>query len=175
MQKQICLAGGCFWGVEKFFSLLDGVTATETGYANGSTENPTYQQVCKENTGHAEAVRVEYDPAIISLPFLLSCYYRAIDPLSVNRQGNDIGTQYRTGVYYEDPEEEPMIRDSIQSLEHTLGAPVAIEIAPLIHFYPAEEYHQKYLNKNPSGYCHIRPDLFAWAKTAKESEKDVQT
>jgi len=173
MRKIIHLAGGCFWGVEKFFSLLPGVIATETGYANGTTENPTYRQVCRENTGHAETVAVEYDPGIISLPFLLDCYYQAIDPLSVNRQGDDIGAQYRTGVYFSDLGDEPVIRASIRNLERSLGQPVAIEVAPLARFDPAEEYHQKYLDKNPGGYCHIRPELFEWAKTVKnDKEKD---
>ena len=183
VRKKIYFAGGCFWGVEKFFSLLPGVTATEVGYANGTTDHPTYQQVCRENTGHAETVAIEYDPDIISLPFLLECFYRAVDPLSVNRQGEDVGTQYRTGVYYADDEtvgrradtpiaqqsdDRSVILESIQRLEHSLGLPVAIEVAPLAHFYSAEAYHQKYLVKNPGGYCHIRPELFEWAKAAKE-------
>jgi len=170
MRKRIYLAGGCFWGVEKFLSLLPGVVATETGYANGATQNPTYRQVCEEDTGHAETVQIEYDPEVVSLRYLLSCYYRAIDPLSVNRQGGDVGTQYRTGIFFSDPGDEPSIRESIQSLERALGQPAAIEVAPLRHFYPAEAYHQKYLDKNPRGYCHIRPELFEWAKAAKEKE-----
>ena len=195
MIKKIYLAGGCFWGVEKFFSLLPGVTATEAGYANGATENPTYLQVCRENTGHAETVAVEYDPDIVSLSFLLECYFQAIDPLSVNRQGNDAGTQYRTGIYYTDngsvirgarelsvqnadkpvehyTDDESVIRESIRRLECLLGRKAAIEVAPLSHFYPAEETHQQYLFKNPGGYCHIRPELFEWAKAARENKKD---
>lgn len=169
MSKRIYLAGGCFWGVEKFFSLLSGVIATEVGYANGHTKNPTYKQVCEDNTGHAEAVQIEYNPEIISLPFLLSCYYQAIDPLSVNRQGEDVGTQYRTGIFYADPADAPIIQDSIQELERQLNHPVAIEVAPIDQFYSAESYHQKYLDKNPGGYCHIPPSLFKWAKSVKEN------
>ena len=170
MRKTIYLAGGCFWGVERFFSLLPGVIATENGYANGLTENPTYQQVCRENTGHAETVAVQYDPDAVSLAFLLDCYYRSIDPLSVNRQGDDVGLQYRTGIYFCDAKDEPVIRESIQKLERSLGQSVAIEVAPLSRFDSAEEFHQKYLEKNPGGYCHIRPELFEWAKAVKEKD-----
>ncbi len=165
--KTIHLAGGCFWGVEKYLSLLPGVESTTVGYANGHTANPTYEEVCYKNTGHAEAVRVEYDPDAISLDALLELYYDAIDPTSFNRQGFDVGTQYRTGVYYTDEADKAVILRSIARLQETLAEPVAIEVLPLENFYPAEEYHQKYLEKNPNGYCHIGASKFEKARAFK--------
>ena len=153
--KTICLSGGCFWGIEKYLSLLSGVTATSAGYANGHTERPSYEQVCRGDTGYAEAVRVEYDPAQISLTFLLERFYDAIDPTSLNRQGGDAGPQYRTGVYFTDAADEEIVRGSLALLQEGLDEPVRIEVCPLAVFHPAEEYHQAYLDKNPGGYCHI--------------------
>lgn len=164
--SEIYLAGGCFWGTEKYFSLIHGVLSTQTGYANGQTENPTYEAVCHNNTGHAETVHVVYDPEIISLDFLLDLYYEAIDPFSVNRQGGDRGTQYRTGIYYTQKEDLPIIENSIANLEKKHGRPVAIEVQPLFNFTSAEEYHQKYLDKNPTGYCHISSDKFEKAASS---------
>lgn len=152
---EIYLAGGCFWGTEKYLSVIRGVTETEVGYANGTTEHPTYEEVCTGKTGHAETVHVVYDPAILPLEFLLELYYESIDPSSVNRQGGDAGTQYRTGIYYTDPADLPVIERSIEKLARRLDKPVAIEVLPLSNFWRAEEYHQKYLDKNPGGYCHI--------------------
>jgi len=153
--KTIYLAGGCFWGVEKYLSLIPGVAFTETGYANGRTENPCYSDVCHNNTGHAETVKVEYDPSLLNLAYLLERYYEIIDPTSLNSQGNDFGTQYRTGVYFTDGADEEIVLGSIALLQESYEKPVMIEVRPLVHFYPAEEYHQKYLDKNPGGYCHI--------------------
>lgn len=153
--KEICLAGGCFWGTEKFFKSIEGVILTKTGYANGKTENPTYEQVCYKSTGHAEAVNIQYDADIISLEELLEAYYCIIDPVAVNRQGADIGAQYRTGIYFSDALEEAVIKKSIKRLQKEFEEPIAIEVLPLKHFYMAEEYHQGYLDKNPGGYCHI--------------------
>lgn len=153
--KQIYLAGGCFWGIEKYFSLISGVVSTEVGYANGRTKNPSYEEVCRYNTGHAETVRVEYNPDMLGLPSLLELFYDVIDPTSVNRQGNDAGEQYRTGIYYVDAADQDVIFRSIAALQSRLAKPVAIEVKPLEHYYTAEEYHQKYLDKNPDGYCHI--------------------
>lgn len=163
---EIYLAGGCFWGTEKYLSGIRGVTLTEVGYANGTTENPSYEQVCRSNTGHAETVRVEYDPKELSLPFLLSLYYRAIDPTSVNRQGGDSGSQYRTGIYYVEEADLPAIRESLRTLQKQYEKPVAVEVRPLENFYRAEEYHQKYLEKNPNGYCHIGTEKFRQAERA---------
>ncbi|WP_312354946.1 peptide-methionine (R)-S-oxide reductase MsrB [Aminipila sp.] len=153
--SEIYLAGGCFWGTEKYLSLIPGVLSTQAGYANGNTEEPTYEEVCNRNTGHAETVRVVYDSEIIPLAFLLELYYESIDPVSVNRQGGDYGPQYRTGIYYVNEEDLQVINHSILQLQEQYGKPIAIEVEPLHNFTPAEEYHQKYLDKHPGGYCHI--------------------
>lgn len=168
MIKEIYLAGGCFWGVEKYLALMDGVVETEVGYANGNTANPTYEEVCRRGTGHAETVRVKYDSDKIDLAFLLDQYYEIIDPTSVDRQGGDIGTQYRTGVYYADEADLPVIKRSLAELQKTCQEPLAIEAKPLENYYRAEEYHQKYLEKNPAGYCHIGAEEFAKAKRANQ-------
>lgn len=164
MEKTIYLAGGCFWGVEKYISLIPGVLATETGYANGKTENPTYEQVCRDNTGHAETVKVTYDADRLSLRELLTRFFKVIDPTSLNRQGNDRGEQYRTGIYYTRPEDKSEIADALEELRGQYDKPVVVEAKVLENFYPAEEYHQKYLDKNPGGYCHIPKRAFEQAK-----------
>jgi methionine-S-sulfoxide reductase len=168
-KKEIYLAGGCFWGLEKYLSLIKGIDSTEVGYANGRTECPSYEDVCYKNTGHAETVKVIYDPTQISLSFLLSQFFDVVDPVAINRQGNDVGTQYRTGIYFVLPEDEPVIRSAIQALQSRFEKPIAIEIVPLVHFYVAEDYHQKYLDHNPGGYCHIGNDKFEKAKKAVEN------
>ena len=162
--KEIYLAGGCFWGTQHFFGCLSGVVHTEVGYANGKTGNPTYEQVKHENTGHAETVKVTYDPGKRTLADLLIQYYKVIDPVSVNRQGGDTGTQYRTGIYYTDSEEREVIEESLRELQKQYDQSLAVEALPLSNFYSAEEYHQKYLEKNPGGYCHISPAMFEEAK-----------
>lgn len=162
--KEIYLAGGCFWGTQHYFDCLPGVIQTEVGYANGKTANPTYEQVKHENTGHAETVKVLYHPEEISLPSLLEQYYKVIDPVSVNRQGGDIGIQYRTGIYYTDPAEKAVIDASLAELQKHYDQKLAVEALPLSNFYTAEEYHQKYLEKNPGGYCHISPVMFEMAR-----------
>lgn len=167
--KEIYLAAGCFWGAERYLSLVPGITATEVGYANGKTENPTYEKVKHQNTGHAETVHVTYDPTQISLTFMLDLFYDSIDPTSKNRQGNDIGTQYRTGIYYTDQNDKEIIEGSVILLGESYNEPIAIEVLPLQSFYPAEEYHQKYLDKNPGGYCHIGEHMFEKAKQAIDS------
>lgn len=169
MIKEIYLAGGCFWGVEKYLSLIDGVVETETGYANGNTANPTYEDVCRRGTGHAETVRVRYDTDIIDLAFLLDQYYEIINPTSLNRQGGDVGTQYRTGIYYIDEADIAIIEDSLANLQKKHSEDLAIEALPLSNYYPAEEYHQNYLAKNPGGYCHVGAAEFAKAAKAKKS------
>jgi methionine-S-sulfoxide reductase len=157
MVKHIYLAGGCFWGTEKYLSLIPGVIETGVGYANGRTANPSYEDVC-DDSGHAETVRLAYDGDKLTLPFLLDLFYDAIDPTSVNRQGHDEGIQYRTGIYYTDDEDRPVILDSIAALQSKYQKPIAVEVQKLENYYPAEEYHQKYLEKNPAGYCHIGKD-----------------
>ena len=162
----ICLAGGCFWGTEHFLKQIDGVVSTETGYANSNTPDPTYREVCTGTTGAAEAVMVRYDPSRVGLPFLLRLYFLTIDPTSLNRQGNDRGTQYRTGIYYTAEAQKPVIVNALDSLQRQLDKPLAIETGRLRNFYPAEDYHQDYLDKNPGGYCHIDPRLFELARNA---------
>lgn len=152
--KTIYLAGGCFWGTQKFFDQFDGVLLTEVGYANGATEDPTYHEVCG-GSGHAETVKIVYDPGTITLTKLIKYYFMVIDPTSVNRQGNDRGIQYRTGIYYEDETLLPEIEEAYAVEEAAVGQKLAVEALPLENYYPAEEYHQKYLDKNPGGYCHI--------------------
>lgn len=166
--KEIHLAGGCFWGTEHYLQLIPGVTFTEVGFANGNTPDPTYKQVYTDTTGYAETVRVQYDPDTVSLKFLIELYFKAIDPLSLNRQGHDEGTRYRTGIYWSDPADEPVIREVYDAVQASLGVPLAVELEPLRNFYPAEEYHQNYLVKNPDGYCHLSPALFELARNARE-------
>ena len=166
--KEIYLAGGCFWGAEKYLSQIYGVLETEVGYANGNTENPTYEDVCHGNTGHAETVKVLYDPEKVSLEFLLDLFYDSIDPTSINHQGGDWGSQYRTGIYYVDEKDREVIKKSINRLQERYEKRIVIQVQPLENYYPAEEYHQKYLDKNPGGYCHISPDKFEKARQARE-------
>ncbi len=171
MRKEIYLAVGCFWGAEKYLENIKGVLYTEVGYANGNTENPTYEQVCHNNTGHAETVKVIYDDNQVSLSFILNLYYDVINPVSINRQGGDIGPQYRTGIYFVDLKDEEIIKNSISSLQQKYAQKIAIEVKPLLNYYKAEEYHQKYLDKNPNGYCHIGKDKFEKAKEAVDYSK----
>ena len=152
--RSIYLAGGCFWGMQKFFDQFEGVLSTQVGYANGPDRAPTYQEVCR-NSGHAETVRIDYDEGKLSLDKLLELYFLVIDPLSVNKQGGDEGIQYRTGVYYTNPDQLPMIQAAYEKEAAKVGSPLAVELLPLTNFFSAEEYHQKYLDKNPGGYCHI--------------------
>ncbi len=152
--RTIYLAGGCFWGMQKFLDQFDGVLSTRVGYANGPDRAPSYQEVCR-SSGHAETVRVDYDEGKLSLDKLLDLYFLVIDPLSVNKQGGDEGVQYRTGVYYTDGDQLPVLRAAFAREERKAGAPLAVELLPLQNFFPAEDYHQKYLEKNPGGYCHI--------------------
>ena len=165
MNKKIYLAGGCFWGVSEYFSRLNGVISVISGYANGKTENPTYQEVKSQLTGHAETVEVIYDDQIISLEKLLEHFLRFVDPYSINKQGEDEGIQYRSGIYYLDDNEEMIIKDYFHKV---LKEGYAIEVKRLENFYKAEEYHQDYLKKNPTGYCHVNLNLI------KENEKKAK-
>lgn len=168
MTKQIHLAGGCFWGTQHFLKQIRGIISTAVGYANGNTENPTYKEVYTDLTGYAETVSVEYDPAVISLERLLELYFLTIDPTSLNRQGEDEGTRYRTGIYYSTEEDLPTIQEAMQREVAKYDAPLAVEVEPLKNFYSAEEYHQDYLDKNPTGYCHIPLALMEEARKANE-------
>ena len=153
--REIYFAGGCFWGVEEYFSRIPGVLDAQSGYANGNTDNPTYQEVCSNTTGFAETVRVTYEPDVVSLRTLVEQYFKIIDPTSVNRQGNDVGTQYRTGVYYLNADDQPVLEAAFATQRTRHGGTIATELKPLANFYAAEEYHQDYLRKNPGGYCHV--------------------
>ena len=150
---EIYLAGGCFWGLEEYFSRISGVLQTSVGYANGQVETTNYQLI--KETDHAETVQVVYDEKVVSLREILLYYFRVIDPLSVNQQGNDRGRQYRTGIYYLDEEDLPTIYALVQEQERMLGRKIAVEVEKLRHYILAEDYHQDYLKKNPGGYCHI--------------------
>lgn len=168
MTKTLYLAAGCFWGAEHFFKQIEGITFTEVGFANGNTINPTYKEVYTDTTGFAETVHIEYDPLKVSILFLLEMYFKAIDPTSLNKQGEDEGTRYRTGVYYAsdtDAETVELLQQVFKEQEQALesGQKLAVELLPLKNFYRAEEYHQDYLDKNPTGYCHLTPALFRLA------------
>ena len=160
MERTIYLAGGCFWGTQAFFDQFKGVTKTRVGYANGEKENPTYEEVCADS-GHAETVRVTFEDQEISLESLLEKYFMVIDPVSVNRQGHDTGIQYRTGIYYADPAQLPVIEARMAAEQEKYDQPLAVEVGPIRNFFDAEEYHQKYLEKNPGGYCHIPKDMLS--------------
>ena len=151
--SEIYLAGGCFWGMEAYFEEIVGVLETSVGYANGQVATTNYQLI--HQTDHAETVQVVYDPDQVTLRKLLLYYFRVIDPLSVNKQGNDVGRQYRTGIYYIDDADLPIIREVLSEKEAEYGQKLAVEVEPLRHYILAEDYHQDYLKKNPKGYCHI--------------------
>lgn len=165
--KTLYFAGGCFWGTQKFFDQFDGISETEVGYANGKTEHPSYEEVCHNGTGHAETVKVVYDETKLPTEQLIRYYFMTINPTLLNRQGNDIGTQYRTGIYWPahlNKEDLAKLQGAIQTVfkevERRYFDPLVVETEPLQNFYTAEEYHQKYLDKHPRGYCHIPRALF---------------
>ena len=190
MNKTIYFAGGCFWGVEHFFKGVDGVMSAVAGYANGTAPGaaagasgdaagasaaalsasaaaaipPTYEQVYTDTTGFAETVCVTYRPERISLQLLTRLFFAIIDPLSLNQQGHDVGTRYRTGVYYSDPADLPVLEAVFQEQTASLGAAPVTELLPLRNFFPAEEYHQDYLDKNPDGYCHLPLKAFRYQR-----------
>lgn len=167
--KVIYLAGGCFWGLEAYMQKLNGVEDAISGYANGKTENPSYYDL--KTSGHAETVKVIYNPLIISLEDILAHYLRVVNPVSINKQGNDVGTQYRTGIYYTDEADKTIIENILAKEQTKHDKPIAIEVEPLRHFYEAEEYHQDYLEKNPGGYCHI--DLSLADKPLDKDEEPI--
>ena len=163
-KKVIYFAGGCFWGVEHFFKGVDGVLEAVPGYANGNTENPSYKEVYTDTTGHAETVKVTYNPDRVGLGMLLKLFFTVTDPLTLNRQGHDEGTRYRSGVFYADDEDRPVIEQAFRETESRLGVPIVTELKPLRCFYPAEEYHRDYLDKNPDGYCHLSLKTFIYLR-----------
>ena len=169
MKKDIYLAGGCFWGTEHFFKQIQGVTNTEVGFANGNTANPTYEEVYTDTTGYAETVHVEYDDRVVDLEFLLQMFFVAIDPTSLNKQGHDEGTRYRTGVYYTAADDLEIIKRVFAHQQTQIDTPIVVEIEKLRGFYAADEYHQDYLDKHPDGYCHLPFELFEFARNARKS------
>jgi len=172
--KTIYLAGGCFWGFQKFFDQFDGVAHTETGYANGPAAEPSYRDVCA-GSGHAETVRIDYDEDHMDLEKQLEYYFLVIDPVSHNWQGNDVGVQYRTGIFYTEDGQLPVIRAVYWREQEKAGTKLAVIVKPLGNFFPAEEYHQKYLDKNPRGYCHIPRVFFSLAELErKESAGELK-
>ena len=156
MERKIYIAGGCFWGVERYYQLLKGVLTTKVGYANGDKANPSYQEVKSHLASHAETLEIVYNDEEISLEKILEHFLRFVDPCSIDKQGEDVGHQYRSGVYFVDEKDEKIIRDYFDS---HLEKDYKIEVMKLINFYDAEDYHQDYLIKNPSGYCHINLNL----------------
>lgn len=151
----LILAGGCFWGVDAYFNQLKGVTDTKSGYANGNKENPTYTEVCNGVATHAEAVKITYDSHIITLDQLLEQFFRIVEPTSLNKQGNDVGVQYRSGIYYEDELTKDAALAYIEKEQLNYAKKIVVQVEPLKQFFLAEDYHQDYLQKNPTGYCHI--------------------
>ncbi len=156
--EKATFAAGCFWGVEATFRQMPGVTSTRVGYTGGKTENPTYKDVCTDGTGHAEAVEVEFDPAKLTYAQLLKVFFENHDPTQVNRQGPDWGSQYRTAIFFHSPEQQRQAEQFKQELEkaHVYSKPIATQIVPAVTFYPAEDYHQQYLEKRGLASCHIK-------------------
>ena len=160
MIKTIYLAGGCFWGVQHYFDQFDGILKTTVGYANGNTENPEYKDVKVGLTGHAETLKIQYDSTLISLSKILDLYFDIIDPVSINQQGEDIGISYRTDIYYVEKTDLDIIQTKYNEIQKKYDSKLAVELEPLKNFFNAEEYHQKYLDKNPGAYCHIPASKF---------------
>jgi len=175
--QTIVLGGGCFWCTEAVYVKVKGVTDVESGYSNGQLPRPTYEQVCTGRTGHNEVVKLVYDPALISLRQILEIFFVVHDPTTLNRQGNDAGTQYRSGIYYTTPQQkeeaETMIRQMSQ--DKLFSQPIVTEVLPLANYWPAEEYHQDFFEKNPNqGYCMAvaGPKVAKFRKTFRELSKD---
>ena len=162
--KEIYFAAGCFWGAQHFFAGVDGVKEAVAGYANGNGENPSYEEVYTDTTGFAETVRVTYNEKLIGVKELTELYFTIIDPLSLNKQGGDVGTRYRTGVYYKEEADKAEAQPVFEAVSKRLGAPLAVELEPLRNFYLAEERHQDYLDKNPNGYCHVPLKTFRYLR-----------
>lgn len=170
MTDTVYFAGGCFWGTEHFFKQIPGVVSTTVGYADSSVPNPTYRQVCTGATGAAETVQVVWDRDVLTLPFLVRQFFVTIDPTVLNRQGNDVGTQYRTGIYTVSREDLDTVRRTVRELAGGYSEPIVVETGLLRNFYPAEDYHQDYLDANPGGYCHINHALFKRAAELRDPD-----
>lgn len=167
--KKIYLAGGCFWGVEHYLSLIQGIKETSVGYANSDIASPSYEDLKAHRSSASETVEVLYDEQVISLSEILELFFEIIDPTLLDQQGHDIGHQYRTGIYFTDKEDEAVIQGALSALETKYDKPILTELLPLENFTVAEEYHQDYLYKNPTGYCHVDPKMFERAKNYKKS------
>jgi peptide-methionine (S)-S-oxide reductase len=171
MAEVAILGGGCFWCTEAVYLEVRGVSKVESGYTGGAQPNPTYEQVCTGETGHAEVIRLEFDPAQISYRDLLEIFFTIHDPTTLNRQGNDVGTQYRSVVFYQSPEQEATARQVIAEMAHVWDAPIVTELAPAAPFYMAEDYHQNYFAQHPlQGYCAfvVAPKVAKFRKTYAE-------
>lgn len=155
MTHKIVLAAGCFWGVEEYYRRLEGIVDTQVGYAQGTVEHPSYREVCSGETGHTEAVRITFDPAKISLHAILDHFFRITDPTLLNQQGNDKGTQYRTGIYPDNKNDLFIVQEFVESRRPEYIKPIVVEVELLRNFFVAEDEHQLYLHRNPSGYCHV--------------------
>lgn len=166
---EIVVAGGCFWGVEEYFKRVKGIVETEVGYSQGTKINPTYEEVCSQNTNHAEVVYLKYNRAEISLKKIMELLFRIIDPTSLNKQANDVGTNYRTGIYYLDENDREEIESFIaKANQHYQQKEVVVECEKLYNYFKAEDYHQEYLSVKPNGYCHV--DF----SKLKDNEKKVE-
>ena len=173
-QKVIYLAGGCFWGVEAFISRLKGVNSTEVGYANGYDLAPTYEKVSSGKTGHVECVKATYNPEIISLGEILENFFKIIDPYVKNRQGADIGSQYQSGIFWQEESQKSTVLDFLKSKRLESSKKIQIKAHPIVNFYPAEEYHQKYLEKHPDAYCHVDLNLIGNEEFDHLSRKEYE-
>ena len=173
MIREVYLAGGCYWGTQKFLDNIQGVVHTEVGFANGNTPYPTYNEVKHSDTGYTETVHVQYDDAVISLSTLLELFFNIIDPTSLNKQGEDVGTNYRTGIYTISEEDCAVAKSCLSPLQKRYSRPIVVECEPLRCFYTAEEAHQKYLDKNPNGYCHVSPGMIQKAGNWKPGDPTV--
>lgn len=152
----VLIGGGCFWGVEAYIAKLNGISYTEVGYANGTCPNPSYELICDTETNFVEVVYIEFDNNIISIQQILAHVFKVIDPTTINQQGNDVGTQYRTGIYTNCLENQLKAKDFLKNIEANYQNPIVTEVKNVDCYYKAEDYHQKYLDKNPNGYCHIK-------------------
>lgn len=168
--RTIYLAGGCFWGMQSYFDGIEGVVGTTVGYANSNRPNPRYEDV---DTDYAETLEVKYNVAHVPLRFILDLYFDVIDPTLLNRQGNDFGRQYRTGIYYKEESDGELARKMLKELAPKYAKPIVVECLKLKNFYPAEAYHQNYLKRNPGGYCHIGKDKIAKAHNTRYIDKEA--
>jgi peptide-methionine (S)-S-oxide reductase len=168
------LGGGCFWCTEAVFQQMKGVQSVESGYTGGQVPNPSYEQVCEGTTGHAEVVRLAFDPAVVSFREILEVFFTIHDPTTLNRQGNDVGTQYRSVIYYHSPQQQEIARQVISEMANVWDAPIVTELSPAETFYKAESYHQNYFRQNPmQGYCAfiVAPKVAKFRKTFSDRIK----